>query len=78
MPKQDQRPENRIQNLMLGFLCIKDMTKLENQVAILDRFGVSDKDIASICDAAVGTVRNVRVLRKKKPRPKARPKARGA
>jgi hypothetical protein len=47
--------------LMLGYLCIKDVDGLSSQVEILDRFGLSDKDIAAICAAAVGSVRNARV-----------------
>ena len=51
--------------LMLGYLCISDVEGLPSQVQILDRFGLSDKDVATICGAAVQSVRNARVEYKK-------------
>lgn len=46
--------------LMLGFLCIKGTESLPEKVSILDRFGLGDADIATICDSAVQSVRNAR------------------
>ena len=51
--------------LMLAYLCIKDVEDSPAQVQILDRFRLSDKEIATISGAAVGSVRNARVKYKK-------------
>ena len=60
--------------LMLAYLCIKDVEVLASQVHILDRFGLSDKEIANICSVAVGSGRNALVDHKK---PKKRSKKGG-
>jgi hypothetical protein len=46
--------------LMLGFLCIKGADSINEKVSILDRFGLADADIATICNCAVQSVRNAR------------------
>ncbi len=46
--------------LMLGYLYIKDVGSLNEKVNILDRFGLSDADIAIICNCAYQSVRNAR------------------
>jgi hypothetical protein len=51
--------------LMLAYLCIRDAEGLASQVQILDRFDLSDKDIATICAAAAQSVRNARAEYKK-------------
>ncbi len=51
--------------LMLGFLCIKDIEGLTRRVSILDRFGLKDADIATICDVALQSVRTARQKAKK-------------
>ncbi|CAG1013525.1 hypothetical protein ANRL4_04959 [Anaerolineae bacterium] len=53
--------------LMLGYLCIKGADNLIEKVNILDRFGLSDEDIAIICGSAVQSVRNARQQSKNKP-----------
>jgi hypothetical protein len=51
--------------LMLGYMCIKGVEGLPEKVNILDRFGLADSDIAKICNAAPGSIRNARVQFKK-------------
>ncbi|WKZ41262.1 MAG: hypothetical protein QY328_04320 [Anaerolineales bacterium] len=51
--------------LMLGYLCIKGADNLTEKVNILDRFGLVDEDIATICGCAVQSVRNARQKRSK-------------
>jgi hypothetical protein len=51
--------------LMLGYMCIKGVEGLPEKVGILDRFGLADVDIAKICNAAPGSIRNARVQTKK-------------
>jgi hypothetical protein len=57
--------ETSAEILMLGYLCVKGLEGLPEKVGILDRFGLADADIATICDATVGSVRNARLQRKK-------------
>ena len=56
--------------LMLGYLCIKDLKTLSEMVEVLDRFGFSGPDIAKICNAAEGSIRNARLETKAKKRNK--------
>jgi len=48
--------------LMLAYLCIATEAEasLERRVQILDRFDLSDTQIAKVCGAAPGSVRNAR------------------
>ena len=46
--------------LMLGYLCIKDTESISSKINILDRFGLADIDIATICDCEIQSVRNAR------------------
>ena len=50
--------------LMLGYLCVKGAENLPEKVAILDRFGLKDQDIATICGCAAQSVRNARQQKK--------------
>jgi hypothetical protein len=67
MPTQDQSAGYPQQTLLLAYLCVKDAATLAEQVHILDRFDLSDAQIAVVCNAAIGSVRNARLERKKKP-----------
>lgn len=58
-------PETSAEILMLGYLCIKGVEGLNEKVSILDRFGLADSDIARICNAAAGSVRNARLQNRK-------------
>lgn len=53
--------------LMLGYLCIANEAEasLVRKVEILDRFSLSDAEIAKICGATVQSVRNARMTVKK-------------
>jgi len=50
---------------MLAYLCIKDLPTLNERVDVLDRFALSDEQIAKVCQAAIGSVRNARLQNKK-------------
>jgi hypothetical protein len=52
---------------MLGYLCIANeaAASLVRKVEILDRFGLEDKEIATICACAVQSVRDARQRIKK-------------
>ncbi len=52
--------------LMLGYLCVKGMDSINEKVSILDRFGLVDADIATICGCAIQSIRNARQKNPKK------------
>ena len=47
-----ESPTKSPEILMMGYICIKDVQTLPEKVGILDRFGLSDSDIATICNCA--------------------------
>ncbi len=53
--------------LMLGYLCIakEGEASLVRKIEILDRFGLADKEIATICNCSIQSVRDARVKLKK-------------
>ncbi len=54
---------------MLAYLCVSTEGKdasISDKVNILDRFGLSDSEIACVCDANLQSVRNARHATKKK------------
>ena len=62
------KDENAVTRLMLGYLCIatEPAASLVRKVKILDRFDLSDSEIAKVCGVSVQSVRNARVTGKKK------------
>jgi hypothetical protein len=58
--------ETRPEILMLGYICIKGIEGLPEKVSVLDRFGLADSDIGTICDCAVQFVRDARQKLKKR------------
>ena len=46
------------------YLCIRDIPGLNERVSILDRFDLSDSEIASVCAVAEQSVRNARQRKK--------------
>lgn len=58
------------EQLMLGYLCIKDLKTLPEMVKVLDRFGFSGPDIAKICNSTTGSIRVARFDLKNKKRNK--------
>ena len=67
---QPKDSETSSQILMLGYLCVKGVEGLTEKVSILDRFGLSDADIGTICNVATQSVRNARQSLKKSSLPK--------
>jgi hypothetical protein len=55
-----QKSETSPEILMLAYLCTKGADNLNEKVSILDRFSLSDFDIASICDCSQQSVWNAR------------------
>jgi hypothetical protein len=54
--------------LMLAYLCIAPEAEasLDRKIQILDRFGLSVEEIATVCDRTPQSVRNARSLMKKR------------
>ncbi|HWZ99601.1 MAG TPA: hypothetical protein VN025_17720 [Candidatus Dormibacteraeota bacterium] len=48
--------------LMLAYLCVatEKEASLERKVEILDKFGLTDKEIAKVCGGAIQSIRNAR------------------
>ncbi len=69
MKKIDENSDDRIL-LMLAYLCVakESEASLERKVEILDRFHLTDKQIAQVCDAVPSSVRNARHSVKKRRR----------
>lgn len=59
--------EDQTIRLMLGYLCIANEAEasMARKVQILDRFGLSDAEIARVCGGTPQTVRNARLALKK-------------
>ncbi|MGH7452136.1 MAG: hypothetical protein ACRENG_12375 [bacterium] len=59
--------DDAVIRLMLGYLCIANEAEasLIRKVEILDRFSLSDNDIATICNCTSQSVRNARSQLKK-------------
>jgi len=68
--KTTEKSKSSPELLMLGYLCVKDLKNLPEMVEVLDRFGFSGPDIAKICNAAEGSIRNARLGIKGKKRDK--------
>lgn len=68
--------EDPVIRLMLGYLCIANEAEasLVRKVEILDRFGLSDAEIATICDCSQQSVRNARSALKKSSKSNAKKK----
>lgn len=60
--------EDNASRLMLAYLCIANepAASLVRKVQILDRFGLSDAEIARVCACSVQSVRDARLKAKKK------------
>lgn len=83
MKSDDQSALLKANHLMLAYLCIstEKEASLGRKVEILDRFALSDAEIAKVCGSAEQSIRNARhSLRKHRPKSKRpnTPKARVA
>jgi hypothetical protein len=68
MKKEKKNSDDTIR-LMLAYLCVAKEAEasLVRKVEILDRFGLSDSEIARVCKTNVQVIRNSRQILKKKP-----------
>lgn len=53
-------------SLVLGYLAVKDIAGIENQVSVLARLGYDNAQIAIICDVTPASVRTHKYEGKKK------------
>jgi hypothetical protein len=60
--KQESQNGADSERLMLAYLCIstEKEASLERKVEILDKFDLSDSEIARVCGSAVQSIRNAR------------------
>ncbi len=60
--KRKPTDPNDLIRLMLGYLCISTEAEasLERKVEILDRFGLTNAEIATLCGGAIQSIRNAR------------------
>ena len=65
MPTNRGDSTSNPERLMLAYLCARDGENLREKVDILDRFGLSDAEIAKVCRGAVQAVRNARLANRK-------------
>lgn len=65
--EKNEKSEDDSIRLMLAYLCVATEAEasLVRKVQILDRFRLSDAEIAKVCGRSVGVVRNARLLAKK-------------
>jgi len=54
--------------LMLGYLCVQNIESLGEKVLVLDRFGLTDADLAAVCGVEQPAIRDARYKHKKKSR----------
>jgi hypothetical protein len=61
-PPRDAPNGSESTRLMLAYLCIatEKESSLERKVEILDRFELTDAEIAKVCQSAVQSIRNAR------------------
>jgi hypothetical protein len=74
--KKTKDDANDTIRLMLAYLCIAKEAEasLVRKVEILDRFDLSDSEIARVCKTNAQVIRNSRQLLKKKPHAKKKTK----
>lgn len=46
--------------LIFGYIAVKELDRLEDRVAVLDRLGYGNAEIAKICDTTLAKVRALR------------------
>jgi hypothetical protein len=66
MNGSDVKLETKPELLMLGYLCVKELSTLPEKVEILDRFGLSGTEIETICGSAIQSVKDARQRLKKR------------
>ena len=73
--KEEKKKDDTIR-LMLAYLCIAKEAEasIVRKVEILDRFGLSDSEIAKVCKTNTQVIQNSRQALKKKPHAKKKKK----
>jgi hypothetical protein len=75
MKKKEEKNDNAIR-LMLAYLCVAKEAEasLVRKVQILDRFDLTDSEIAKVCMCSAQSIWNARQILKKKPHAKKKTK----
>lgn len=67
MPRVHENQEHALPSLALifGYIAVKELQRLEDRIAVLERLGYGNAEIAKICDTTPATVRTTRSVLKK-------------
>lgn len=70
MAKKKTSEEHGLPSLALvfGYIAVKELQRLEDRIAVLDRLGYGNAEIATICGTTAATVRTLKSKSKKKGR----------
>jgi DNA-binding CsgD family transcriptional regulator len=62
MAPQQVREEHALPSLSLvfGYIAVKELQRLEDRIAVLDRLGYGNAEIAKICNTTLATVRTLK------------------
>lgn len=52
-------------SLVFGYIAVKELQRLEDRIAVLNRLGYGNAEIAKICNTTVATVRTLKSSGKK-------------
>jgi DNA-binding CsgD family transcriptional regulator len=52
-------------SLIFGYIAVKELQRLEDRIAVLDRLGYGNAEIATICNTTPATARTTRSALKK-------------
>ncbi len=74
MAKRNKEEEHGLPSLALvfGYLAVKDLQRLEDQIPVLARLGYGNEEIARICNTTANTVSWYKSTSKRKKRGRAR------
>ncbi len=67
MAKKQQIDDHGLPSLSLvfGYIAVKELQRLEDRIAVLERLGYGNAEIAKICDTTMATVRTIKSASKK-------------
>jgi len=74
MAKKDKAEEYGLPSLavVFGYIAVKELQRIEDQVRVLARLGFGNAEIATICDTSAGVVRTYKSSLKKNRRSRRR------
>ncbi|NUM78856.1 hypothetical protein HUU40_31245 [candidate division KSB1 bacterium] len=52
-------------SLVFGYIAVKELQRLDDRIAVLDRLGYGNAEIAKICNTSIASVRTIKSTVKK-------------